>query len=390
MELKLNTNILKEKLNKDFISNNFGKQYLYNKDFLQNTSSIMSLDILNEVLSMSSNWNNHNFVMMLDKERVKYNEYSSLSLEASGQFMRPDPEKVQNWVSKGASIILNDIDKANSGLINISNQLQDITNGRCQGNLYFSMQSRQAFGPHCDVHDVFAIHFEGEKVWNIYENIENNPINHPLFQYSPEERIKKAGRMIDQITLKPGDLLYLPRGQYHDALASKSGSIHIAFGLTYFKPIDLMGVIWEKLILNDFMRTDFNKNSTKENLKNNLKTLSKELEKIIDNDQTKEVLFDSIQKWPYKIKNYCLNHIVLEGRKYKVSKSIKIEKNGLQTYLTNGKDKVIIPKDYLDLTIYILKQDFITFNSVKSNFKNLPENTLKKAIENLENMKVIY
>ena len=390
MELKLNANIFKEKLNKDFISNNFGKQYLYNKDFLQNTSSIMSLDILNEVLSMSSNWNNHNFVMMLDKERIKYNEYSSLSLEASGQFMRPDPEKVQNWVSKGASIILNDIDKANSGLINISNQLQDITNGRCQGNLYFSMQSRQAFGPHCDVHDVFAIHFEGEKVWNIYENIENNPINHPLFKYSPEERIKKAGRMIDQITLKPGDLLYLPRGQYHDALASKSGSIHIAFGLTYFKPIDLMGVIWEKLILNDFMRTDFNKNSTKENLKNNLKTISKELEKIIDNDQTKEVLFDSIQKWPYKIKNYSLNHIVLEGRKYKVSKSIKIEKNGLQTYLTNGKDKVIIPKDYLDLTTYILKQDFITFNSVKSNFKNLPENTLKKAIENLENMKVIY
>ena len=81
---------------------------------------------------------------------------------------------------------------------------------------------------------------------------------------------------------------------------------------------------------------------------------------------------------------------MLEGRKYKVSKSIKIEKNGLQTHLTNGKDKVIIPKDYLDLTTYILKQDFITFNSVKSNFKNLPENTLKEAIENLENMKVIY
>jgi len=45
--------------------------------------------------------------------------------------MRPDQKKVQNWVSKGASIILNDIDKANSGLINICNQLQDITNGRC-------------------------------------------------------------------------------------------------------------------------------------------------------------------------------------------------------------------------------------------------------------------
>ena len=47
-------------------------------------------------------------------------------------------------------MILNNIDKANSGLINIPNQLQDLTNGRCQGNLYFFMQYRQAFGPHCD------------------------------------------------------------------------------------------------------------------------------------------------------------------------------------------------------------------------------------------------
>ena len=57
--------------------------------------------------------------------------------------------------------------------------------------LYFSMQSRQAFGPHCDRSRCFCIHFEGEKVWNIYENIEKNPINHPMFKYSAEEREKK-------------------------------------------------------------------------------------------------------------------------------------------------------------------------------------------------------
>ena len=51
---------------------------------------------------------------------------------------------------------------------------------------------------------------------------------------------------------------------------------------------------------------------------------------------------------------------------------------------------MVIPKDYLDLTTYILKQEFINVNSVKSNFKNLPENILKEAIENLESMKVIY
>ena len=135
--------------------------------------------------------------------------------------------------------------------------------------LIFFYAEPSSFGPHCDTHDVFAIHFEGEKVWNIYEKTENNPINHPLFKYNAEERIKKAGQIIDQITLKPGDLLYIPRGQYHDALASKNGSIHIAFGLSYFKPIDLMATMWEKFIINDLCVKILNKIQRKEDLKNN-------------------------------------------------------------------------------------------------------------------------
>jgi len=150
-----------------------------------------------------------------------------------------------------------------------------------------------------------------------------------------------------------------------------------------------MAIMWGKFIINDFMRKDFNKNSTKEDLKNNLKTLSKELEKIINTDQTNEVLFDSIKKWPYKIKDFSLNQIVSEGRKYTVSKLIKIEKNNKQVYLTNGKDKVIIPNNYLDLTTYVLSQEFFTYKSINSNFKNLDENIIKEALEKLENMKVI-
>jgi len=239
----------------------------------------MSLDILNEILSIRSNWNNKNFIMMLDRKPINYSEYTSLFLETAGKFLRPDVDKVQNWISRGSSIVLNEIDTMNTGLISVANELQNLTGGRCQGNLYFSMQSHQAFGPHCDEHDVFAIHFEGEKIWNIYENIELNPINHPNFKYSPEERIKKAGKLIDQVTLKPGDLLYLPRGQYHDALASKSGAIHVAFGLTYLKPIDIISVLWDKLINSDYMRQDIDKKSTKQDLKNHLKTKTLELEK---------------------------------------------------------------------------------------------------------------
>ena len=65
------------------------------------------------------------------------------------------------------------------------------------------MQNRQAFGPHFDTHDVFALHCDGEKTWNIYETLADNPINHPIFKPSLEERTIAAGKIIDQVYMKP-------------------------------------------------------------------------------------------------------------------------------------------------------------------------------------------
>ena len=127
----------------------------------------------------------------------------------------------------------------------LASDLQFITNGRCQANLYFSMQSHQAFAPHFDTHDVFALHCEGEKVWNIYENFEKDPINHPIYKQDLSDKTENPGKIIDQVLLKPGDLLYLPRGQFHDALASENGAIHVAFGITYLKPIDIFQYYYE-------------------------------------------------------------------------------------------------------------------------------------------------
>ena len=173
----MRNNIFKEQFDNNFYSDHFGKKYLYKKEFLSDANSVVSLKILDDMLSKSNIWNNQNFIMMLDQKKINYKDYSSISVDITGNNIRPDVDKVQRLVSKGASIILNDIEKLNSKLLQISNELQKLTQGRCQGNLYFSMASHKAFGPHFDLHDVFAIHFEGEKVWNIYENIENCPIN---------------------------------------------------------------------------------------------------------------------------------------------------------------------------------------------------------------------
>ena len=385
----MSNNLFKEPFDSNFFSNHFGKKYLHKRELINDVKNILSLEMFDDMLSKSNIWNNQNFVMMLDQKRISYNEFTSLSIDVTGNNNRPDVNKVQRLVSKGASIILNDIEKLNSKLLQISNELQKLTQGRCQGNLYFSMASHKAFGPHFDLHDVFAIHFEGEKVWNIYENIENCPINHPVFKISPEDRLKRAGKLIDQVTLKPGDLLYIPRGQYHDALASKNGAIHIAFGLTYFKPIDLMSSIWEKFILNAFMRNDIKLNSSKDELKGILKKFSAEIDKIVQSNETLEILENNLKNWSYKNKEFSIKNLVMEGIRYDVSKSVKFKKNGDKSFLTSGTQIVDVPREYCKLTEYILNKNYITEKEILEEFKNTPENLIHECLENLKNMKIL-
>ena len=382
-------NNLKEKFGEKFFLKHFGINYLYKPEFIDNFEEIMSLDILDNMLSNTNIWNNKNFIMMLDQKQLSYTDYSSINIETLGNNYRPDVNKVENLVARGASIILNEIEKHNKNLLKVSDELQKITNGRCQGNLYFSMASHQAFGPHSDTHDVFAIHFEGEKVWNIYENIEKSPINHPAFKLSSEERTKRAGKIIDQVTLRPGDLLYIPRGQYHDALASKNGAIHIAFGLSYFKAIDMMTSLWEKFIINDFMREDIGIRPTENEIKKLLHRLSNELNTIINSKEAVNEVTNNINCWPYQIKNFSLKNLLYEGPVYFIDKSVKFEKIKNKPFLKSPKAMVEIPEKFETLIEFLLRQETISKNKIKNEFKNISNDLIDECIKNLKNMNVI-
>ena len=116
---------------KDFFSNNFGKVYLHKKNILKNYQNIMNLDILNEILSMKSYWNNKNFKMVLDRQPINYSNFSSLSMEHSTEILRPDMDKVQNWISKGSSLVLTEVEKITNRLNNIVRELQDLSKRKC-------------------------------------------------------------------------------------------------------------------------------------------------------------------------------------------------------------------------------------------------------------------
>ena len=168
------------------------KKYLHLKNQNSELKNIMTLKNLNQIISTPNYWNKKNFLLVLDKKNIPFEKYSTIGDDYGFSDLSPDPRVVESYIKKGASLVLNNLNYLTDNIKKLTLDFQNITNGKCQANLYFSMQSHQAFAPHFDTHDVFALHCQGENMWNIYENFENDPINHSIFKATQKREQKNV------------------------------------------------------------------------------------------------------------------------------------------------------------------------------------------------------
>ena len=58
-----------------------------------------------------------------------------------------------------------------------------------------------------------ALHVAGEKTWRLFEGRLENPIASDTFQNLDDDfHAANRGEVAEEVTLKPGDILYIPRG----------------------------------------------------------------------------------------------------------------------------------------------------------------------------------
>uniref|UniRef100_A0A6M2CRE5 Bifunctional lysine-specific demethylase and histidyl-hydroxylase n=1 Tax=Rhipicephalus microplus TaxID=6941 RepID=A0A6M2CRE5_RHIMP len=88
-------------------------------------------------------------------------------------------------------------------------------------NVYITPPSAQGLAPHYDDVEVFIVQLEGEKCWKLYKP----PVELPR-TYSKDFNADEIGQPTHEFTLKPGDLLYMPRGTIHQALTPESSGTH--------------------------------------------------------------------------------------------------------------------------------------------------------------------
>jgi len=136
-------------------------------------AGLLSIDKLEQLLSVLPHWTESNLKLILNSRPIIGDHF--LDRPANGP-ARADPAKVQLFLRMGASLVGDHIEDIDPTVRQVANMLSDQFAGIAGANVYCSFQGIRAFNSHCDLHEVFAVQLEGEKVWQIYENRADAPV----------------------------------------------------------------------------------------------------------------------------------------------------------------------------------------------------------------------
>ena len=216
-----------------FRSQYFGLRPVHIRHETRGQPPILSWSRFNEVLGLTPYWNEDTLKVYFKSRAALRENYCDVSDLRPGMRAPVNPAKVQALLDLGASLIANHLHRVCPEVAAVAYMLEREFAARVAANVYCSFKGVQAFQTHFDLHDVFAVQAEGEKCWRVYETRADTPVN-PL---PPGDEVEKwltasRGRLLFEANMKPGDILYLPRGQYHDALTGAQASLHITFGVS--------------------------------------------------------------------------------------------------------------------------------------------------------------
>ncbi len=165
------------------------------------------------------------------KEAISRNQYTRGN-------NRIDVAKLYDLFANGATVILPHLHRRLPGLAAFCRGMEHDFSMPYQTNIYLTPENAQGFRTHYDTHDVFVLQIAGTKSWRIY----NTPVDlpHRGQRFVAEDTPK--GEVTQTFKLKPGDMVYIPRGIMHDADAQKQKgtSLHITVGALAYTWTDLM------------------------------------------------------------------------------------------------------------------------------------------------------
>ena len=372
-----------------FLCDHLGKAPLHLEGDADKFDRVMNWSILDRLLEASTIWSTASLVLMLDKEPVPAGDYATLAPgRDGGQVLRPDPARVRRLLAQGATLVANDIDQLTPELAAFCGAMEKVLGGKVQANLYLSSKRRQGFKVHFDTHDVFAVHVE--KVWHVFEGRADAPIAHPMFKNLPQSHHDEAkGALWREVRLTRGDLLYLPRGQYHYALAEDGGCVHIAFGVTYPIGMDVMSWLFERMIAEPLGRRNLPQGDP-EALSAHLESIGARIAALLAEPAAARAIEGFMGDFAYARERYGLPDLLDPARlTYGVhAGSVQlVEQGGRCGLVRKGERRAVeVPRETRDLVAWVLARKSFSRGDFDAAFDAVPQAARERFLEDMRRM----
>ena len=149
------------------------------------------------------------------------------TVSAGGQAL-VDGRAVLGLFQDGASFGITGADSHWEPLRAVVDCLYDALLESVHTNVYCSPANTQGFQCHYDLHEVFVLQVSGEKHWRVFRPTSQWPVT----SWRAEDSPHATQQPYVDVVLGPGDVLYVPRGHWHYAIAQYSASLHVTVGVT--------------------------------------------------------------------------------------------------------------------------------------------------------------
>ncbi|MFT3774676.1 MAG: cupin domain-containing protein [Minicystis sp.] len=166
-----------------------------------------------------------------------------------------DPGRLRAYLDAGHPIVWNRARGVFPAVDALAAALAEALGAHVWPNVYATGTAGTPFETHFDCHEVIAVHCEGTKAWTISAVRVDRPLDARAME--PSVRAAMAARRAEaeartalQFTVDPGDVVYIPRGQFHNAATPAGRSLHVTFGIRQLSGVDVAEIVMQ-LALGD-------------------------------------------------------------------------------------------------------------------------------------------
>lgn len=148
-------------------------------------------------------------------------------------------------ISKGWSLVVPHFEQIEDQIQRICKDLRQEFYGDSHAVLFVTPSQSSAFDYHYDVDNILVLQLSGQKQWSVGES----NVNCPSLKHASKSQHEHCSN-VEEVVLRPGDLLYVPSGTMHRATALTDISIHVTIGWHPLRLCALFGNVLAQLEKN--------------------------------------------------------------------------------------------------------------------------------------------